>query len=55
VAGEILEAWVHGAIEELHETAARLRAVKLEDVIGVAQEVFDPDRRAEYVVRGEDG
>ncbi|UCF41891.1 MAG: insulinase family protein [Gemmatimonadota bacterium] len=52
VAGEILEAWVHGTVAELHETAARLRAVHVEDVIGVAQKVFDPDRRAEYVVRG---
>jgi zinc protease len=52
VAGEILEAWVYGTIAELHETAARLRAVGVEDVVRVASAVFREDRRAEYVVRG---
>jgi zinc protease len=52
VAGEILEAWVYGAMAELHETAARLRAVGVEDVVRVAGAVFREDRRAEYVVRG---
>jgi zinc protease len=52
VAGEILEAWVHGAMEELHQTAERLRAVTAEDVVRVAQHSFHADRRAEYVVRG---
>jgi predicted Zn-dependent peptidase len=52
VAGEILEAWVHGAMEELHQTAERLRAVTAEDVVRVAQHAFHADRRAEYVVRG---
>jgi zinc protease len=52
VAGEILEAWIHGAMEELHDTAERLRAVTAEDVVRVAQHAFHADRRAEYVVRG---
>jgi zinc protease len=52
VAGEILEAWVYDAIAELHEHAARLRAVRVEDVVRVAGEVFREERRAEYVVRG---
>ncbi len=52
VAAEILEAWVHGTIAELHETPAKLRAVTADDVVRVAQQVFDADRRAEYVVRG---
>ncbi len=52
VAGEILEAWVYGAIADLHETAARLRAVTVEELVRVAHTAFDADRRAEYVVRG---
>jgi zinc protease len=52
VAGEILEAFVHGSLGDLAETPQRLRGVTLEDVLRVAGEVFDPDVRAEYVVRG---
>ena len=52
VAGEILEAWVYGAVADLHETAARLRAVTVDDVVRVAHNAFGAERRAEYVVRG---
>jgi zinc protease len=52
VAGEILEAFVHGSLEDLAETPQRLRGVTLEDVLRVAGDVFDPEVRAEYVVRG---
>jgi zinc protease len=52
VASEILSAWLNGALEELTETAARLRSVTAEDVTRVATEVFGAGRRAEYVVRG---
>ena len=55
VAGEILEAFVHGSLDDLPETPERLRGVTLEDVIRVATEVFVPESRAEYVVRGATG
>ncbi len=51
VAGEIMTAWLHGVLDELVETAARLRAVTAEDVARVVREVFVGDR-AEFVVRG---
>lgn len=52
VAAELLDAWVLGRLDELPLAAARLRAVSAEDVRRVASEVFDVERRAEYVVRG---
>ena len=52
VASEILGAWVYGTIEELAETAGRLRAVTAEDVALVVRKVFGDGRRAEYAVRG---
>lgn len=51
VAGEMTTAWVHGVLDELVETADRLRSVTPEDVANVAQRVFVADR-AEFVVRG---
>jgi zinc protease len=52
VAGEIMAAWLHGTLEELPEVPARLRAVTAEDVARVARDVFQPDQRAEFVIRG---
>jgi zinc protease len=52
VAAEILEAWVHGSLDTVAETATRLRAVTRDDVARIAAEVFDAEQRAEYVVRG---
>jgi len=52
VAGEILEAWVHGSLDSVAETANRLRTVTRDDVARIAADVFDAERRAEYVVRG---
>ena len=52
VAGEMLEAWVHGSLNDLDGRPARLRRVTTEDVLRVAGSVFDAERRAEYVVRG---
>ena len=52
IAGEILPAWVDGLLEELPELPQRLRAVKVEDVVREAKEIFQSDQRAEFVVRG---
>jgi zinc protease len=52
VAAEILEAFVHGSLDDLPETPEQLRGVTLEDVVRVAKEMFVPESRAEYVVRG---
>jgi zinc protease len=52
VAARVLDAWVYGESERWAETPDRLRGVTLDDVLRVAEEVFDPDRRAEFVVRG---
>jgi zinc protease len=53
VAGEILEAWIAGAgLSELVDPAAAFRAVTAEDVLRVARQRLDPERRAEGVVRG---
>jgi zinc protease len=52
IAAEILEAWVHGSLNDLIDTPARLRTVSRDDVVRIAEGVFRPDERAEYVVRG---
>ncbi len=52
IAGDILDAWVQGTIDELADTSRRLRAVTGDDVTRVATEVFRPELRAEYLVRG---
>lgn len=52
VGSEILSAWQNGALGEVTETGARLRAVTAEDVTRVARAVFGCGTRAEYVVRG---
>jgi zinc protease len=52
LAATILEAWRRGSIEDWAEAPARLRRVELDDVLRVAAEIFQRDRVAEYVVRG---
>ena len=52
VAGEIMAAWVHGTLEELAAVPQHLRAVTADDVARVALDVFKPDQRAEFVIRG---
>ncbi len=52
VAGEILEAWNNGVLDDLPSTAERLRRVSADDVASVARQVFAGGVRAEYVVRG---
>jgi zinc protease len=53
VAAEILEAWIAGTgLSELVDPAAAFRAVTAADVLRVARQLLDPERRAEGVVRG---
>ena len=52
LAGEILDAWIHGDLESLPGLADRLRAVTADDVRRVAAQVFRADGRAEFVVVG---
>jgi len=57
LAGEILDAWVHGDLESLPGLAESLRAVTSDDVRRVAAATFRAEERAEFVVggRGERG
>jgi zinc protease len=53
VAGEILEAWLVGTgLEELNDPAAPFRAVTGDAVRALAAQSFQPDARAEGVIRG---
>jgi zinc protease len=52
VAGELAHAWINETLPEFGEEEARRRAVRGEDIHAAAREVFQLDRRAEYVVRG---
>jgi zinc protease len=52
VASEILTAWLNGVLEELADVPERLRSVGVDEVARVARQVFDPEARAEFVVRG---
>jgi zinc protease len=53
VAAEVLEAWIAGAgLSDLVDPAAAFRAVTAADVLRVARQHLDPERRAEGVVRG---
>ncbi len=52
LAGEILDAWIHGDLESLPHLADQLRAVTAADVRRVAAQVFRADERAEFVVVG---
>lgn len=49
---EIADAWLLGMTEHLVTVEDRLRAVTAEEIVAFAEEVFVPDRRAEFVVRG---
>lgn len=55
LASEILDAWVCGTMEDLGSVPRRLRAVAGGDLLSVAEQVLQADRRAEYVVRGRRG
>jgi zinc protease len=52
VAAEMADAWLHGTLDGFGDEEARRRAVGPEDIQTVAREVFQPERVAEYVVRG---
>ncbi|KPK02101.1 MAG: hypothetical protein AMS20_12560 [Gemmatimonas sp. SG8_28] len=52
VAARMLEAWVNGEVARWAEAPAKLRAVAREDVLRVAESVFDAEQMVEYVVRG---
>ncbi len=49
---EIADAWLLGMMEHLVTVEDRLRAVTADEIVAFAEEVFVPDRRAEFVVRG---
>jgi zinc protease len=55
VADEVLAGWLHGYLDELPHAAERLRSVTRDELVAVAEQVFDPERRAEYIVRGRVG
>ncbi len=52
LAGEILDAWVHGDLESLPALPESLRAVTSDDVRRVAAATFRAEERAEFVVVG---
>lgn len=53
VLGDMIDAWMLGSgLGELQEHDSRVSAVTAEDVLRLAREYFDPDRRVEGVVRG---
>jgi zinc protease len=52
VLGELVDAWMFGALSEMDAVEAKTRAVTLADVRRVAKRYFDPMLRVEAVVRG---
>jgi zinc protease len=52
VAGELADAWINGTVPQFGDEAPRRRAVSAADIHAAAREVFQLDRRAEFVVRG---
>jgi zinc protease len=52
VLGEIIDAWMFGALRELDEYPSRVRAVSAAAVRDTARRYLDPGRRVEGIVRG---
>jgi zinc protease len=53
VLGDMIDAWMLGSgLGELKEHDSMVSAVTADDVLRLARQYFDPDRRAEGVVRG---
>jgi zinc protease len=53
ILGDMIDAWMLGSgPSELAEHDSRVSAVSADDVLQLARKYFDPDRRAEGVVRG---
>ena len=50
--GDIADAWLFGALEELDEFDARVRALTAADLQDIAQRCFDVSRCVEGAVRG---
>ena len=50
--GEMMDAWLFGALSELDGPESRIRSVTREDVRRLAAACFDPAKRAEGIVRG---
>lgn len=52
VLGEIVDAWMFGALRELEEFPSRVRAVTATAIRDTARRYLDPGRRVEGIVRG---
>ncbi len=52
VLGEMVDAWMFGALRELDEYESRVRAVTAEAIRDTARKYFDPRRHVEGIVRG---
>ena len=53
VLGEMLDAWMFGSgLRELALYESSIEAVTADDILAVAREFFDPNRRVEGIVRG---
>lgn len=52
VLGEMVDAWMFGALQELDEYESRVRAVTAEGIRVTAHKYLDPRRRVEGIVRG---
>jgi len=52
VATELVSGWVNGTLDAFGAEDARRRAVTAEQLADVARRVFEPDGRAEFVLRG---
>jgi len=53
ILGDMMDAWMLGTgLSELKEHDARVSAVTAEDILRLARQYFDPNRRAEGIVRG---
>jgi zinc protease len=52
VLGEIIDAWMFGALRELEEYPSRVRSVTAQAIRDTARKYLDPGRRVEGIVRG---
>ena len=52
---EMADAWMFGALRDLLDYEANVRAVTAERILAVARTWFDPERRIEGIVRGTGG
>jgi zinc protease len=50
--GDMVDAWLFGGLHELSEHDTMVRAVTPQDILAVANESFDAERRVEGVIRG---